>query len=208
MPKRLAMLIDTRRCFGCHTCAVVCKSKNDLPDGVWRNRVVTVGGNQMDAPSGVIPHLEISFITIVCQHCEDPACVPVCPTGTVFEREKDGIVAVDYGKYIGCGACIQACPYEGVRTRTTATMQYSSGFQVGDLAVQAQQPMTVSKRTSCSHRLERGEQPACIEVYPARAHFFGDLNDPESDVSRIVQERDSFTLQPEKGTNPNVIFLK
>lgn len=208
MAKRLATLIDTRRCFGCHTCAVACKSKNDLPDGVWRNRVVTVRGSQMDTLSGVIPHIEMSLVTAARQHCKDPACVLVRPTGAPFEREKDGIVAVDYGKYIGCGTFIQVCPYKGVRTRTTAPMQYSSGFQVGDLAVQAQQPMTVSKCTFCSHRFERGEQPACIDVCPARARFFGDLNDPESDVARIVQERDSFTLQPEKGTNPNVIFVK
>lgn len=208
MTKRLAMLIDTTRCFGCHTCAVACKSENNLPDGVWWNRVVTVGGDQMDTPSGTYPHVDMSFITVACQHCEDPPCVPVCPTGATFKREEDGLVLVDYDKCIGCGACIQACPYEGVRTRTDANLEYASGFQVGDLDVQPQNPMTVSKCTFCSHRLERGEQPACIEVCPARARFFGDLNDPESEVSKIVEERDTFTLRPEKGTNPNVIFLK
>ncbi|MGI5950877.1 MAG: 4Fe-4S dicluster domain-containing protein [Brooklawnia sp.] len=206
--KRLAMLIDTKRCFGCHTCAVACKTENNLPDGMWWNRVVTVGGDQMDTPSGTFPNLSMFFITLACQHCDDPPCVPVCPTGATYKRESDGVVLVDYDKCIGCGACVQACPYDGVRTRNAEEMQYVTGFPVGDANVQQQQPLTVAKCTFCDHRLAKGQQPACIEVCPARARVFGDLNDPESEVSQLVETRETFTLRPEKGTNPSVIFLK
>lgn len=206
-PKRLAMVIDTQRCFGCHTCAVACKTENNLPDGVWWNRVVTVGGDHMDTPSGTFPDVAMSFITVACQHCDDPPCVPVCPTGATYKREEDGLVLVNYDACIGCGACVQACPYEGVRTRNAEEMSHVTGFPVGDAAVAPQQPLTVSKCTFCAHRLERGEQPACIEVCPARARAFGDVNDPDSEVSHLLQEREHFTLRPDKGTNPSVYFL-
>lgn len=208
MAKRLGMVIDTQRCIGCHTCAVACKSENNLPDGVWWNRVITVGGDQMDTPSGEFPNVMMDFMTLACQHCENPACVPVCPTGATFKREEDGIVLIDYDKCIGCGACIQACPYEGVRTRNAEAISYATGFQVGDFDVQQQQPQTVSKCTFCVQRVDRGELPACIEVCPTRARFFGDLNDPESDASQAIEGRETFKLREDKGTDPNVVFLK
>lgn len=206
--KHLAMIIDTKRCFGCHTCALACKAENNVPDDVAWNRVVTVGGDQMDTPCGTFPNVEMSFLTVACQHCEEPPCVPVCPTGATYKREEDGVVVIDYDKCIGCGACVEACPYEGVRTRIPEEATRSHGFDVGDRDVQRQQPMTVSKCTFCSHRLARGEKPACIDVCPARARAFGDLNDPESDASKALEGRESFTLRPEAGTKPSVYFTK
>ncbi len=206
--KRLAMVIDTKRCFGCHTCAVACKAENNLPDGMWWNRVVTVGGAQMDTPAGVFPDLTMSFVTIACQHCENPSCVPVCPTGATYKRAEDGVVLVDYRKCIGCGACVQACPYEGVRTRNGEVITRCTGFDVGDAGVQYQQPGTVAKCTFCEHRLAEDRLPACIEVCPARARHFGDLNDPDSEVAQLAASRESFQLRPDKGTNPSVLFLR
>ena len=207
MAKRLGMVVDTRACIGCHSCAVACKVENDLPEGLWWNRVVTVGGDEMDTPSGSYPDLSMWFLTIACQHCEEPPCVPVCPTGATYKRESDGLVLVDYDKCIGCGACLQACPYDGVRNRNEPALNYHSDFAMGGGSA-PQQPGTVTKCTFCAHRVANGEQPACIDSCPARARFFGDLNDPETEVAQLVRTRESFQLRPEAGTNPSVYFLK
>ena len=205
---RLGMLVDTKRCIGCDTCAVACKTENNLPDGVWWNRVWTVGGAERDTPTGKFPELEMSFLTVACQHCENPPCVPVCPTGATFKRDSDGVVLVDYDACIGCGACVEACPYDGVRTRNADAINWAAGFAVGHANVVPQQPATVSKCTFCTQRLDEGRLPACVEVCPTRARFFGDLDDPESEVSQVLSQRESFTLHPEAGTGPSVHFLK
>lgn len=205
---KLGMLIDTTRCTGCETCAIACKVENNLPNEVWWNRVETVGGAKQDTPAGCFPQLEMSFLTVACQHCENPPCVPVCPTGATYKREEDGIVVVDYDKCIGCGACVQACPYDGVRTRNEDAIEYSVPFPVGNQNTQQSQPGTVSKCNFCVQRIDKGQEPACIEVCPMKARFFGDLDNPESEVSQLLEERESFTLHPEAGTNPNVHFLK
>lgn len=208
MTKRLGMVIDTKRCMGCDTCALACKAENNLPDDIWWNRVVTVGGPVADSPSGTFPNLSMWFLTVACQHCQDPPCVPVCPTGATYKRAEDGVVLVAYDVCIGCGACIQACPYDGVRTRNDRRLSYVNKFPVGGEDVQRQEPGTVSKCTFCVHRIDRGELPACIEVCPARARAFGDLDDPDSEVAQLVATRESVQLRPEMGTSPNVYFLR
>ncbi len=205
--KKLGMLIDTARCTGCDTCVVACKSENNLPNDIWWNRVETVGGPYQDTPAGEFPNLTMSFLTIACQHCEDPPCVPVCPTGATFKREEDGVVVVNYDDCIGCGACVQACPYDGVRTVSPDLLEYAVPFPVGHRNAQPLQPGAVSKCNFCVQRLDEGREPACVEVCPMRARFFGDLNNPESEVSKLLKERESFTLQPEVGTGPQVYFL-
>lgn len=205
--KRLTMIIDVTRCIGCHTCAVACKIENDLPEGVWWNRVKTIGGPAPDSPAGVYPQLRMASLTIACQHCEHPPCVPVCPTGATYKRDADGIVLVDYDKCIGCGACVQACPYDGVRTRNAAEPTYTLYHPVGGAGVQPQQGGTVTKCTFCVHRVERGLTPACIDVCPTRARFFGDANDPTSQVSQILADRETRQLRADQGTDPNVHFI-
>lgn len=205
---RLGMLIDTSLCTGCNTCAVACKVENNLPDDVWWNNVVTVGGAEEDTPSGEFPDLKMFHLTVACQHCENPPCVPVCPTGATYNREKDGVVFIDYDKCIGCGACVQACPYDGVRTRNPDTLQHTVPFPVGNQNTQPTQPATVSKCNFCVQRVDVGREPACIEVCPMRARIFGDLDDPNSEISTTLESRESFRLREEMGTNPNVHFLK
>ncbi|MFV0453267.1 MAG: sulfate reduction electron transfer complex DsrMKJOP subunit DsrO [Propioniciclava sp.] len=205
--KRLGMVIDTQRCIGCHTCAIACKAENNLPDGVWWNRVLTVGGDEMDTPAGTFPNVTMSFLTLACQHCENPPCVKACPVGATYKREEDGIVVQDYDKCIGCRYCVAACPYTGVRQFNWESPEYYQDFAVGDRDVPAHQTGVVEKCTFCSHRLARGEEPACVEVCPARARAFGDLNDPESPVSELLRTRSHFTLLPEKETKPSVYFL-
>ncbi|MGO1594341.1 MAG: 4Fe-4S dicluster domain-containing protein [Ancrocorticia sp.] len=204
----LGMIVDTERCIGCDTCAIACKTENNLPDDVWWNNVWTVGGAQDHTPAATPGRPTMWFLTVACQQCENPPCVPVCPTGATYKREKDGVVLIDYDKCIGCGACVEACPYDGVRTRNADVIQRANPFSLGGYDIQPQQPATVSKCTFCEQRLEENRQPACVEVCPARARFFGDLDDPESEVSQLLETRESFTLHPEAGTKPSVHFLK
>ncbi len=105
---RYGMAIDLKGCAGCHTCSTACKLANNLPEKVWWNTVLTVGGEAPDTASGVYPNNELSFMPFGCQHCDKPACVEVCPVGATYKREEDGIVVQDVEKCIGCRACESA----------------------------------------------------------------------------------------------------
>ncbi len=205
---RLGMVIDTRRCFGCQTCAMACKSSNNLPNDNWWNRVQTVGGNHIDTPGGdYASGYHLSYLPTSCQHCENPACTRVCPVGATTKREEDGVVIQDYDKCIGCRMCIAACPYTGVRIFNWEEPEYYLDFAVGDKDAPAHQKHVVEKCTFCAHRLAQGEIPACMVLCPARARFWGDLDDPESEVSTLVATRQYEQLLLEEGTNPSVYYL-
>jgi Fe-S-cluster-containing dehydrogenase component len=187
--KRLGLVIDLDICVGCHACAVACKEWNSGghaapltdflpygadPDGVWFNRVHSFETTGMYGETGTV-HFPRS-----CLHCEKPACVEVCPTGASFKRAEDGIVLVAEDLCIGCKLCSWACPY-GAR-------EYDANEGV------------MKKCTLCIDRiynenLDVAERvPACVSCCPVNARHFGDLGDPESDVSRRVAERDSTDL--------------
>ena len=205
--KHLAMLVDTERCIGCHTCALACKVENNVPNGIWWNRVLTVGGDEMDTPQILNGHHQLSYLTLACQHCENAPCVKVCPVGATYKREDDGVVVQDYDRCIGCRYCMVACPYTGVRQFNWEEPDYEVDHPVGGQGIPAHQKGTVEKCTFCSHRLGQGLEPACIEVCPARARLFGDLNDLDGEVSETLRKRSSFQLLAEKGTKPSVYFL-
>lgn len=205
--KRLAMVIDTRRCMACNSCTVACKIENNLPNNTWWNRVMTVGGENLDSPEGTYPNLKMMNITVACQHCDNPACVKVCPVGATYQDPETGVVRQDYDKCIGCRMCMSACPYTGVRSFNWEEPQYHLDFAVGDADVSPHQKHTVEKCTFCWHRLAKGVQPACVEVCPARARHFGDLNDPESEVSQLIRDREYMQLLPERDTHPSVYYL-
>lgn len=206
---RYGMAIDKNRCIGCNNCAMACKVENNLPNGVKWNQAVSVGGGEMYTPAGEYPdNLEMEFFTFSCQHCDNPACANVCPTGATEKRESDGIVTQDYEKCIGCQLCIEACPYTGVRTYNEKAPQYYLDFAVGDSAVSAHQEKVVEKCTFCVHRIDRNERPACVDLCRAIARYFGDLDDPDSDISKILATREYDQLIPEAGTGPCVFFLK
>ena len=205
--KRLAMVIDTKRCMACNSCAVACKIENNLPNNIWWNRVMTAGGENLDSPEGTYPHLKMMNITVACQHCDNPACVKVCPVGATYQDPETGVVRQDYDKCIGCRMCMAACPYTGVRSFNWEEPQYHLAFAVGDADVSPHQKHTVEKCTFCWHRLAKGVQPACVEVCTARARYFGDLNDPESEVSKLIRDREYMQLLPERDTHPSVYYL-
>lgn len=205
---KYAMVIDMRRCIGCSTCVVACKQENNLPDKVFWSKVHTVGGAEQDTPAGSDPReLSMKFFTYACQHCDNPACVEVCPTGASVKRE-DGIVTVDQEECIGCKTCMEACPYEGVRTYIDGEPQWFLDFATGDAEAIEHKANTVEKCTFCAHRIDRGERPACADLCRFNARFWGDLDDPESDVSKLLKEREYEQLLTENGTGPNVYLLK
>jgi tetrathionate reductase subunit B len=178
--KRLAMLFDLRRCIGCQTCAVACKSENDVPLGVWRSWVKKI-------EKGRYPNVKEFFLPIVCNNCEKPICVTVCPVNAGIKR-PDGIVYIDPHRCIGCRYCMASCPY-GVRyihpTRKIAEKCYW-----------------------CHHRIDGGLQPACAEACPTGAILFGDLNDPESQVSKCLAKNAVQVLKSELGTQPHTFYIQ
>ena len=200
------MAINKTRCIGCQTCVFACKMQNGVPKDLRWNRVVTEGGGVADDAQGEYPNLTRSYLPLACQHCENPACQRVCPTGATYKDDK-GRVEIDYDKCIGCRMCMSACPYTGVRSFNWEEPKHAIGHAMGDADVATHQKHVVEKCTMCWHRLAKGLQPACVEVCPGRVRFFGDFNDPESEVSRLLRERAHKQLLPERGTNPSVYYL-
>ena len=201
MKKQLALVIDLNVCVGCHACVTSCKEWNTSglagplsdylpygkePLGTFLNRVQTF-------EVGTFPETQTVHFPKSCLHCEDPPCVPVCPTGASYKRAEDGIVLVDYDKCIGCKYCAWACPY-GVRE------------------LDAQQKV-MKKCTLCVDRIydaklpEAERKPACVLACPTNARLFGDIHDPESEAARAIAERDGYALMPEWETRPANHYL-
>ena len=145
--------------------------------------------------------------TVACQHCENPACVKVCPVGATYKDPETGVVRQDYDKCIGCRMCMSACPYTGVRSFNWDEPSYPVDFATGDADVPAHQKHVVEKCTFCYQRITKGEVPACMDLCPARARHWGDFDDPDSEVSKLVASREYIQLLPEMGTKPSVYYL-
>jgi len=187
MDKRYGLVIDLDRCLGCQTCRIACKVENSLDIGSGI-RVDTVGGAYPDTPRGIYPNLSMYYLPVPCMQCGNPSCMDACPTDAIYKRE-DGIVLVDEEECTGCQACISECPY-------------------GALTFDDHRDVVV-KCTLCHHRIEEGLVPFCVVCCEGEAIFFGDLNDPESKVSKLISQkkREAYTLKPEAGTSPAVYYL-
>jgi Fe-S-cluster-containing dehydrogenase component len=172
------MAIDTLKCVGCGDCVVACQTENNVPHGYCRDWIV-------ENVSGTYPNLDLEFRSERCNHCDNAPCVRCCPTGA-SHIEKGGIVVVNHNECIGCGACIQSCPYD-------ARYPHPEGY--------------VDKCTFCMHRVEKGQNPACVDVCPTECLHFGDLDDPNSKVSLALKNRSHKVLAPEAGTKPQLYFL-
>lgn len=181
--KKYGWVVDTRRCFGCHGCEVACKAENDVPLGEYIRQTIY---HDHTRPSGAVARI---MVPMACQHCEDAPCIKACPCGSMH-KGVGGTVQVDYDTCSGHGACKEVCPYGAI--------------YIDPVANQA------VKCHNCTHRVEESMDPACVETCPSGALFFGDLNDPESDVSkmraRLEAEGELETLRPEKGTRPRMEF--
>ncbi len=174
------MLIDTRRCIGCHACSVACKSEFDVPLGKWRAWVEYV-------EKGNYPDVGRSFVPRLCNHCSEPQCVYVCPTGATWRREDDGVVVIDEDVCIGCKYCLQACPY-GSRFLNPITG-------------------AADKCSFCQHRTSEGIEPSCVNTCIGRARIFGDINNLKSEIATRIAKNPTTVLRKEMGTHPNVFYI-
>lgn len=205
---RYGVALDTVRCVACNACAVACKVENNLSEGMWWNRAHTDGGDYDWTPGGEYPNgLYMDCYTLSCQHCDNPSCVEVCPTGASQKRE-DGIVWIDQESCIGCKSCITACPYPGVRTYIDGEPEYILDFAVGDATLPAHKGNVVEKCTMCYQKVDRGEKPTCMGVCRFQARIWGDLDDPDSDISKALASREYTQLETEVDTGSNFYLLK
>jgi molybdopterin-containing oxidoreductase family iron-sulfur binding subunit len=223
--RRWIMVIDLRKCVGCHACTIGCLAENKLPPGVVYRPVVT-------EEIGEFPNVRLRFTPRPCMQCDEPPCVPVCPVDATWKR-PDGIVAVDYDQCIGCRYCLTACPY-GARTSDfghsyteDAALGAPLGGEAALLGPEAPWEQAPSheygkqwsredhgspvgnarKCHFCLHRLEKGQLPVCSTTCIGRATYFGDANDPDSLVSELVARNDVQTLLPQHGTRPRVFYI-
>ena len=203
---RFAMVIDLKTCIGCHACSVACKVNNDLPVDLWYNRVLTDGGAYMDTASGTYPNdVHREHIPMTCQHCSNAPCAAVCPTGATAIQDN-GVVSVDAETCIGCGSCIEACPYD-VRTLIKEEPKFVMDFALGDWDAPEHKAGVVEKCTFCQNRVERGDVPACMDLCLGRARFWGDIDDPNSEVSKLIASRDYERILESEGTEPACYYL-
>jgi len=189
---RYGMVIDLRRCTGCRACVVACKAEHGVRLGGFRTWV-------SEKETGEYPAVSRHFLPALCNHCDDPPCRRVCPTGATYKRD-DGIVAIDHDLCIGCRHCMGACPYSA---------RYFNPLHdpEGEAAFPARTHGTVDKCDFCLHRVENGVVPACVNTCPMNARIFGDLNDPGSEVSRLLKDAPGATLLPGLGTGPRVYYV-
>ena len=174
---------------------------------MWYNRVETVGGQYMDTPSGgnYEGQLSLSFLPVTCQHCIDAPCVAQCPSGASYKDEY-GFVQVDNTACLGCKTCFTACPYD-VRQFNETEPEYYLDFALGDWDAPTHVSGTTEKCTFCANRIGRGEKPACMLLCPARARFWGDIDDPASEVSKYLEGKETYFLLEEQGTIPSCYYI-
>lgn len=202
------MVIDQTRCFGCHTCEVACKVANNVPKDVAYLKVHSIGGASYDTSAGDFPANTLEFLPMQCQHCENPYCLSACPSGATKKDAETGVVYVDSQLCIGCGSCVIACPYEGVRIRLSGKPEYYLGMATGEADAPAHEGGTVEKCTFCRNLTARGEDPACMQLCPGRARHWGDLDDPSSEVAQLVASGRCSQVLAEEGTRPSVYYIR
>lgn len=200
--RRWGMVIDIERCVGCYACTLACKVENGSPPGVWFAPVY-------EKEVGSYPTTKRLFLPTLCFHCENPPCMKACPTKAIRKRE-DGIVLVDQNKCCGSRACVAACPYGALSFVGEIKGAFGEELNPWEQVAYAKNGVgTAQKCTFCAHRVDQENyEPACVQTCPTRCRIFGDLNDPQSEVSKLIRERSGVQARPEAGTNPSVFYLR
>jgi phenylacetyl-CoA:acceptor oxidoreductase subunit 1 len=205
------MIADLRRCVGCQTCTAACRHANATPPGVQWRRV-------LDMEFGEFPDVHRVFVPVGCQHCEEPPCRDVCPT-TATVRRADGIVTIDYDLCIGCAYCAVACPYQARHRTDRAAFAYGTPMESEVKRPHAERLAVATKCTFCVDRIDAGvarglrpgvdpeATPACVNACISGALAFGDRDDPQSSVSRLLAENRHFRMHEELGTGPGFYYL-
>jgi Fe-S-cluster-containing dehydrogenase component len=213
---RWGMVIEQKRCIGCNACVLACKAEHFLPPGILWNRILI-------SESGKYPTVNKLIYAIRCNHCHEPKCVDVCPTGATQQRE-DGIVWIDENECVGCRYCMIACPYQARSFYEDGDSEYFPGQglteyeKVGKL-LYPHQAGVVQKCNFCMERIDAGlakglkpgvdreATPACVISCPTNAMHFGDLDDPYSEISRLIKEKKGKPFHPEYGTEPSMYYI-
>jgi len=214
---RWGMVIDIKKCVSCYACVIACKQEYFLPPGVFFNKVLV---NEV----GEYPNAKKSPLPVLCNHCKNALCVEVCPTSASSKRD-DGIVVIDPDKCTGCQHCELSCPYnqrsyfDGDRREFFPGQGKTELEEIGELLC-PHQDGTMMKCEFCKTRIDNGIQkglkpgidkeasPACVNVCMCRARIFGDLDDPYSNVSVLIRERNGYCLHPEYDAEPAVFYIE
>ena len=209
---RWGMVIDLAKCIGCDACTVACKIENSSPGHVYYAPVLHV-------EVGKYPNAHKVFVPTLCMHCDDPPCMKSCAAKAISKR-KDGIVEVDGERCVGSKACVAACPYGAMHFFDAGQLMVGENdTEFDEIALGKFRLGTAQKCTFCSHRVDMGARkglkpgvdrdasPACVITCPTQCRIFGDLEDPGSQPSKLVESRSHSVLRPEAKTRPNVIFL-
>lgn len=179
---RYAMVHDETRCIGCNACSEACREVNQVPAGVSRLTIVRTG------PIGEFPDAKYHFFRHSCQHCDNPPCVSVCPTGASYKDPDTGIVDVKRDRCVGCQYCVAACPY---RVRFIHPIN-----------------KTPDKCNFCRDtNLANGKLPACVEACPTKALTFGNLDDSNSDVNKVLAAKNTYRAKVPLGTEPKLYHV-
>ncbi len=209
---RYVMVADLRRCVGCQTCTAACKLANGTPPGVQWRRV-------LDVEVGEYPNVKRMFLPTGCQHCSEPPCLDVCPTGATHQRE-DGIIIIDYDVCIGCASCALACPF-GARYVVDHEHYAYGDSPTADETVNGNPELVgvASKCDFCVDVIDAGiaagltpgkdpeATPRCVNSCISGAMAFGDINDPESTVSMLLRDNKHFRQQEDEGTEPGFYYI-
>lgn len=210
--KRYGMVFDMDACVGCQTCTIACKQTNQTTPGIlWRN--------VLDLEVGEYPQVDRSFLLTGCQHCEQPSCVPVCPTGATYKRD-DGLMVIDYDVCIGCSSCVVACPYQARKIDKNPPSYYpGKRMATEQRPVQLQRVGVAQKCSFCKERIDDGlarglvpgqdpdATPACANACISQAIVFGDLADPGSKVSQLLSQRGGQQMHASLGNQPHIFYL-
>lgn len=201
---RYGMVIDLSRCVGCNACTLACKVSNGTPPGMFFSHVETV-------EEGTYPNAVNVYTPTLCMHCSDAPCIENCPTGASY-RDENGIVCVNRAECIGCQSCVNACPY-GSRTY----LEKESEGYYPEFGLTSQEEMLYERFAAnmvykCDFCYSKGLTaseggPACVQTCPGRARIFGDLDDPESEIAKLVATGDCMQAGEEFGTSPNVLYM-
>jgi len=214
---RWGMLINLVKCAGCYSCAIKCKQEHFLPPGITWGRILVA------EEEGKYPTAKKKLYPVLCNHCKDPICVDVCPAGATSKRD-DGVVWIDQDKCIGCRYCLISCPYQVRTYMTEKEKEYFPGqgyteYEKMGRKLYPHQNKVVTKCNFCMERIDKGRQngltpgkdreatPACVNTCPNKARYFGDLDDPNSDISLLIREKKAVPLHPEHGTDPSVYYV-
>ena len=195
------MVIDLKRCIGCYGCQLSCKAEHGTPPGVFFARL-------LKQEEGRYPTVRQLFLPVLCFHCDDPPCVDVCPTEASF-KWPDGVVDIDAEKCVGCRACMMACPYTQRYYHDEPQYYFPNNGPTPYERARSEryEAGVVMKCNFCRDRVRAGKQPACVANCPTVARYFGDLDDPTSEVSQLVAAKKARPLLPEKGLNPSVFYI-